>query len=663
MGVVYLAHDLEIERQVAIKTIRAEEAGGLTREETQNRFLREAKLAGRLQHPNIVTIYEVGRDGEVFFIAMEYVDGWPLTKYLGERGTLSLAERVEIARQAAQALQHAHERGVVHRDVKPGNILLTREGRVKVADFGIGKLLAAGATDLTRTGQLVGSPAYMSPEQIRGQKLDGRSDFFSLGVVFFELLTGSRPFPGDSITTLVYQILHTEHRDPLELQADLPAATREVFARLLAKQPTDRPADAREFIAEIRRIESKLRESEPTQRIVLAPLVVPVAQAATASPPPVGTVPVAEETLPAEGAVLSSPRPPAQAASQSGGLPAAMASQTAPGERSAVGPGYLYGLAAVIIAAAVLLGIWRYTSRDGREASAASGGPSPPARATTAPLSTAPSFTEVPPASLVASATPAVTIVEGLPTPGPASAADAIVGAPRDTAPARPTAAPRVATDAPRIAEARPADSEAPPPSSSLPREQPAMSLPAPSVSDNVYRTKRFLRFGVSPDQARVYVDGRYVGIADDWDDSGGGRDLEFPREGSHRVRLELPGYRSLNLDVLVTSAAEEDTAEIDEELQRTSRDPYPKFSSPSEQTIGPVVFEVEPPNALVTEGGRALGPASSFGPSSPLRLSGPAVHDFVLSAPGRKSKTVRILVAANAEEEIATVKVKLKEE
>jgi len=663
MGVVYLAHDLEIERQVAIKTIRAEEAGSLTREETQNRFLREAKLAGRLQHPNIVTIYEVGRDGEVFFIAMEYVDGWPLTKYLGERGTLSLAERVEIARQAAQALQHAHERGVVHRDVKPGNILLTREGRVKVADFGIGKLLASGATDLTRTGQLVGSPAYMSPEQIRGQKLDGRSDLFSLGVVFFELLTGSRPFPGDSITTLVYQILHTEHRDPLELRADLPAATREVFARLLAKQPTDRPADAREFIGEIRRIESNLRESEPTRRIVLGPLVVAAAQVATAGPPPVGTVPVPEETIPAEGAVLSSPRPPSQTASQSSGMPAATASQTAPLERRAVGPGYLYGLAAVIIAAAVLLGIWRYTSRDGREASAASGGRSSSLPATPAPLSVAPSSTEVPPPSLVASATPAVTIVEGLPTPGPASAADAIVGAPREAAPARPTAAPRVATDAPRIAEAPPADSEALPPSSSLPREQPAGSSPAPSVSDNVYRTKRFLRFGVSPDQARVYVDGRYVGIADDWDDSGGGRDLEFSREGSHRVRLELPGYRSLNLDVLVSSAAEEDTAEIDDELQRTSRDPYPKLSSPSEQTIGPVVFEVEPPNALVTDGGRALGPASSFGPSSPLRLSGPAVHDFVLSAPGRKSKTVRILVAPNAGEEIATVKEKLKEE
>lgn len=663
MGIVYLAHDLEIERQVAIKTILAEEAGGLTREETQNRFLREAKLAGRLQHPNIVTIYEVGRDGEVFFIAMEYVDGWPLTKYLGTRGTLSLAERVEITRQAAQALQHAHERGVVHRDVKPGNILLTREGRVKMADFGIGKLLAAGATDLTRTGQLVGSPAYMSPEQIRGQKLDGRSDFFSLGVVFFELLTGSRPFPGDSITTLVYQILHTEHRDPLELRSDLPAAAREVFARLLAKQPTDRPADGREFIAEIRRIESKIRESEPTQRVVLGPLVVAAAQVAAAGPPPVGTVPVPEETLPAEGAALSSPRPPSQTASQSAGLAAAMASQAAPAERRAVGPGYLYGLAAVIIAAAVLLAIWRYTSRDGRETSAASGGPSSPRPATPAPLSVAPSVTEVPPPSLVASATPGVAIVEGLPTPGPASAADAIVGAPRETAPGRPTAAPRVATDAPRIAEARPADSEAHPPSSSLSREQPDASASAPSVPDNAYRTKKFLRFGVSPDQARVYVDGRYVGIADDWDDSGGGRDLELSREGSHRVRLELPGYRSLNLDVLVTSAAEEDTAEIDDELQRTSRDPYPKLSSPSEQTIGPVAFEVEPPNALVTEGGRTLGPASSFGPSSPLRLSGPAVHDFVLSAPGRKSKTVRILVAPNAGEEIATVKEKLKEE
>src|SRR6185436_13789930 len=152
--------------------------------------------------------------------AMEYVEGQPLNR-AAAGGALDIAARLEIVRQVAQALQHAHERGVLHRDIKPGNILVTRDRRIKVADFGIGKLLSSGGADLTRTGQMLGSPAYMSPEQIKGEKLDGRSDLFSLGVVTYELLTGARPFPGDSITTLVYQILHTEPRDPLALRGDL----------------------------------------------------------------------------------------------------------------------------------------------------------------------------------------------------------------------------------------------------------------------------------------------------------------------------------------------------------------------------------------------------------------------------------------------------------
>jgi hypothetical protein len=180
---------------------------------------------------------------------------------------------------------------------------------------------------------------------------------------------------------------------------------------------------------------------------------------------------------------------------------------------------------------------------------------------------------------------------------------------------------------------------------------------------DNIYRTRRFARFGVSPDQARLYVNGRYVGTADDWDDSGGGRDFEFSGEGTHRVRLELPGYRDLNLEVLVTPSAEDDTVEVDDDLQRTSRVAFPKLPSVSEQTTGPVYFEVDPPDATVSKGGRNLGPASSFPESNPLRLTGPAVHDFVLSAPGRRSKVVRVLVAPNAGEDVARVKENLKEE
>ena len=214
------------------------------------------------------------------YIAMEFVDGEPLTRFLSSRDTLSIGQRVEVVRQTALALQHAHERGVLHRDVKPGNILLTRDRRVKVADFGIGKLLSATA-DLTRTGQMIGSPAYMSPEQIRGEKLDGRSDFFSLGRRLLRAPDGRAPFPGDSITTLVYQILHTEPRDPLEVRADLPPAARDVFARLLAKAPDQRPKDAEEFLAEIRRIADQLGQAETTIALT-APFP------AAAPPPPGG---------------------------------------------------------------------------------------------------------------------------------------------------------------------------------------------------------------------------------------------------------------------------------------------------------------------------------------------------------------------------------------
>src|SRR5215470_12578229 len=268
MGVVYLAHDPQIERPVALKMLRPEAIAGEHAKEIESRFLKEAKLAGRLSHPNVVTVYEAGEDKGAAYIAMEFVDGQALTAFMGPQGDLSLPDRIAIVRQVGLALEHAHDRGVLHRDIKPGNILITTDRRVKVADFGIGKLLSAASSDLTRTGHMIGSPAYMSPEQIRGEKLDGRSDLFSLGVVLYELLTGARPFPGESITTLVYQILHTEPRDPREIRADLPAASREVMAVLLAKQPDKRPENARAFLRELKRIEKFQRESEMTRRAI-----------------------------------------------------------------------------------------------------------------------------------------------------------------------------------------------------------------------------------------------------------------------------------------------------------------------------------------------------------------------------------------------------------
>jgi serine/threonine protein kinase len=643
MGVVYLGHDPQIERPVAIKTLRP--AGSqASADELKERFLKEAKLSGRLQHPNIVTIYEAGQADSLLYIAMEYVDGDPLTRFLtAPKDPLSLRERVEVVREVALALEHAHARGVLHRDVKPGNILLTRDNHVKVADFGIGKLLS-GSADLTRTGQMIGSPAYMSPEQVKGEKLDGRSDFFSLGVVFYELLTGVRPFPGDSITTLVYQILHTEPRDPLEVRKDLPPATRDVFARLLAKSPDKRPPNAAEFLREVKRIGDQLAEVEQTLSFA-AGVPIPPDERPTRKE----GVPTAAPTPPLPPAAAPparTPPPPPVGPSPS---PSAPRPSHAPAPKGGAHL-LLFGLAALLLAAAAFLVVWQ-RSRGGSGAGDVAANPPTPA-GPAAGGAIAPTA-----APSVPTPAPEITLA-ALPTPGPSAAADAVVGAPRYTT-APPTRVRRsTPTEAPRVAVVPP-----PPPPPVEPREEtrPSHESAGPTP-DNSYRTRRYAKIGVSPDQARMYVDGRYVGIADDWDDRGGGRKYEFTRDGAHRLRFELPGYRDLNVEVLVTRGADDDTADVGDELKRETRGvSYPKIGGITDRTIGPVVFQVDPPEAVVTEGGKALGPASSFTASSPLKLSGPAVHDLVLSAPGRQSKTVRILVSSTADQDHATVKVELK--
>ena len=597
MGVVYLAHDPSIDRPLAIKTIRSEAARDDNAAEIEARFLKEARLAGRLQHANIVTVYDVGREGDLYFIAMEYVEGRPLTHYLAAPDDLPLSVRVDIIRQAAEALGHAHERGVVHRDMKPGNILVSKDGRVKVTDFGIGKFLGAEPSDLTRTGQMIGSPAYMSPEQVRGDKIDGRSDLFSLGVVLYELLTGKRPFPGESITTLVYQILHTEPKNPRDIKASLPVSTREVMLRLLAKQPDRRPATAHEFIQELKRIEKFQRESELTRRADIA---------APPPPPPAG---------PSASAAATTPGPAAP-----------------PPRHSRVGlAGVVLAIAVVAVAAVLLL----------RERKTAI--PAPPVSVAAAP-------TEGPTAAAAPAETPLPeTTAIVLPTPGPEAAVDATVGASRlaDTPRPRPTARPR---PSPTAAETKVAAAPPPPP-----------AAPArPERIDAAYETRGSVRFTSSPDQARLYLDGRYVGIADDWDNRGGGRALELGKAGTHYVRMELPGYRTKTFQIDVVADAR-DSVSIDEELDRHDRAPYEKLPAVYDRTTSEVEFSVEPPDAGISEEGRALGPASSFGPASPLKLSGPAVHDLMLSAPGRKPKLVRILVAANAGKDRAKVVEKLK--
>ncbi|HEX9671437.1 MAG TPA: serine/threonine-protein kinase, partial [Thermoanaerobaculia bacterium] len=255
MGEVYLAEDPHIERKLAIKTVRL--AGREQDvEERKRRLLREARAAGRLLHPHVVTLFDAGEVEGMLYLAFEFVEGQDLAARL-ESSALSLYEVLRIVRETAEALDFAHRHGIVHRDIKPSNVLLDAHGRVKVTDFGIAKVTGQ-STELTIAGSVMGSPQYLSPEQIRGEELDGRSDIFSLGVVLYELLSGKRPFDGDTITTLVYQILNVDPPPVSALRGDLPPRVEALLAGMLAKDPAERLQSAALVAEELAAIEREL---------------------------------------------------------------------------------------------------------------------------------------------------------------------------------------------------------------------------------------------------------------------------------------------------------------------------------------------------------------------------------------------------------------------
>jgi serine/threonine protein kinase len=271
MGTVYLVEDPRIERRVAIKTVRLRGDGTDDAAALRGRLAREAKAAGRLVHPHIVTLFEAGECEGLLYLAFEYIEGQDLATRMRQPPALSVAEVLRIAREAASGLAAAHRRGIVHRDIKPSNLLLNEEGVVKVADFGIAKLVAGQDADLTESGLLVGTPSYLSPEQIRGEPLDGRSDLFSLGVVIYHLLTHVRPFEGDTTSALVYQVL--EHHPPLvsERRPDAPPRLAAAVAKLLAKDANDRFQSADALVDELTAIERE-HVAEPARPDAESPM-------------------------------------------------------------------------------------------------------------------------------------------------------------------------------------------------------------------------------------------------------------------------------------------------------------------------------------------------------------------------------------------------------
>ena len=249
MGVVYRAIDPKLSRAVAIKTISLS-ADEEERAEYEARFYQEAKAAGGLNHPNIVTIYDIGDCNNVAFMAMELLDGSELRALLPGGKPLPVAQAVDIAAQVADGLAFAHERGIVHRDVKPANIMVLREGLVKIMDFGIARMRTSEVQ--TQTGKLLGSPRYMAPEQVVGKRADPRADIFSLGVVLYEMLVGVPPFSGDSVSALMYQTVNFVPPAPGTINREVPEMLDLIMAKMLAKNLDERYPDAKLLAADLR---------------------------------------------------------------------------------------------------------------------------------------------------------------------------------------------------------------------------------------------------------------------------------------------------------------------------------------------------------------------------------------------------------------------------
>ena len=269
MGAVYKARDPQIGRTVAIKMIVTGNQTPEELEEYKRRFYREAQTAGQMSHPGIVTIYDVNEDeyGQPYLV-MEFIEGMTLEKLLAPAGpgrspsTRSLRESLDIAIQVADAFDYAHRRNVIHRDIKPANILVTPEGKAKIADFGIAKMIG---TQMTHAGLLVGTPAFMSPEQITGGQIDSRSDIFSFGIVLYWMCTGAKPFAGQAITEVAYKVVHATPIPVRQLNADLPPDMEVIIARCLAKKPDERYQRGRDLANDLENLKAR-------QRVVAAPL-------------------------------------------------------------------------------------------------------------------------------------------------------------------------------------------------------------------------------------------------------------------------------------------------------------------------------------------------------------------------------------------------------
>lgn len=266
MGVVYKGEDPKIHRTVAIKTVRLSDFDEDMLDEMKERFFREAESAGLLTHPNIVTIYDAGEEHDLAYIAMEFLQGRDLEENTKNESLFPLREVLSIIAQVADALDYAHGKGIVHRDIKPANIMRIEDSQeVKVTDFGIARITASSKT---KTGVIMGTPSYMSPEQIAGKKVDGRSDIFSLGVVLFELLCGQKPFAGEDMTSLMYRIAREKHPSVRTLNPRVPGVVEQIIDKALEKEPGKRYQKAGQMTGHLKKVIARIDEIQEKKRAV-----------------------------------------------------------------------------------------------------------------------------------------------------------------------------------------------------------------------------------------------------------------------------------------------------------------------------------------------------------------------------------------------------------
>ena len=652
MGEVYLAEDPHIERKLAIKTVRLVGRPAEIEDRTK-RLLREARAAGRLLHPNIVTLFDAGETEGQLFLAFEFVEGVDLAGRIEAGPPLTLREVLRIVRQVAEALDYAHRQGIVHRDIKPSNILLDTVGRVKVADFGIAKVTGQ-STELTVAGSVMGSPQYLSPEQIRGDDLDGRSDIFSLGVVLYELLSRKRPFDGETITTLVYQILHKEP-PPVSSLHSIPPRLEQLLRSMLAKDRDQRTATAGQVAEELAVIERELDDETLSAPAVRGPemaatSVLPrrTGSAAPFIPPP----PPAPPQIPTH---RSEPPPPVRPAT--GRMVAT----------EGISPKRWLPLVAAVVLIAVVAAGWLLLRKPEPQP-----GEQLREQVSTAPLQPGaqPSGTPaagslpIPPPAVSSPAVPVQTpeprerqepaLPEPTPIPTPIPRPVPPVAEPR-----RETPAPPVPTPEPQRPRIEIPVEPAPTPEPAPPAEEPR---PTPEPGGRVVRTGLAIQFQVTPPDAVVRVDRTVIGRAKEWSGKKGAR-VYTVEAGQHQIVIRADGMK----DHRITIEASE-TGGITPIIARLSPLPAAQVETgdlPVVRVSEAVAFRVRPPGAAILVGGQPAGRAGDFagglGRGGWLKLP-PGRHRVSIVARGHRRHDVIVEVVPGAQKERERIEVDLRQ-